>query len=146
MVGERANWEYLEALGGLDRRNTSHTRRGLPGLSHPRSPPKQIGGNGRQEMLTDNGVFKCRGGTMASKLKDEILYDHNHDGIDRRGFLKCMAWAGTGALCVMSGGVLKSYRPSRLPEVSSQNATGGLSIVQITDSHMGFNKTAKPDL
>ena len=41
--------------------------------------------------------------------KDEILHDHNHDGIDRRGFLKCMAWAGTGALCVMQGGVLRSY-------------------------------------
>ena len=46
--------------------------------------------------------------------KDEILHDHNNDGIDRRGFLKCMAWAGTGALCVMEGGVLKSYSLSRL--------------------------------
>ncbi|PWT84661.1 MAG: metallophosphoesterase, partial [Acidobacteria bacterium] len=45
---------------------------------------------------------------MAS-TKDEILYDHNHDGIDRRGFLRCMAWAGTGALCVMQGGVLKTF-------------------------------------
>jgi len=43
---------------------------------------------------------------MTGKVKDEILYDHNHDGIDRRGFLKCMAWAGTGALCVMSGALL----------------------------------------
>ena len=38
-----------------------------------------------------------------------IEHDHNHDGIDRRGFLKCMAWAGTGALCLVEGGVLKSY-------------------------------------
>src|SRR5207302_1589202 len=29
------------------RRNTSHMRRGLPGLSHPRRPPKKIDGNGR---------------------------------------------------------------------------------------------------
>ena len=35
---------------------------------------------------------------MTKNTKDEILYDHNQDGIDRRGFLKCMAWAGTGAL------------------------------------------------
>jgi len=28
----------------------------------------------------------------------------NDDGVDRRGFLKCMAWAGTGALLVMKGG------------------------------------------
>jgi len=26
------------------------------------------------------------------KNHDAILFDHNHDGIDRRGFLKCMAW------------------------------------------------------
>src|SRR6478609_8036109 len=38
-----------------------------------------------------------------------IEHDHNHDGIDRRGFLRCMAWAGTGALCLVEGGVLKSY-------------------------------------
>src|SRR5437588_10380222 len=83
---------------------------------------------------------------MAGKVKDEIQYDHNHDGIDRRGFLKCMAWAGTGALCVMSGGVLKSYSLSRLPEMSSKEATGELSFVQISDSHMGFNKPANPDV
>src|SRR6516162_194768 len=41
--------------------------------------------------------------------KDKIVMNHNHDGIDRRGFLKCMAWAGTGTLCVMKGGVLNSY-------------------------------------
>src|SRR5258708_5652868 len=83
---------------------------------------------------------------MAGKGEDEILYDHNHDGIDRRGFLKCMAWAGTGALCVMSGGVLKSYSLSRLPELSPKEAIGELSFVQISDSHMGFNKPANPDV
>ena len=73
MVGERAKREYLEALGGLDKRNTSHTRRGLPGLSHPRRPPKQIAGKGRQKMVTDVGVFKGRIGTMAGQLKDSTL-------------------------------------------------------------------------
>jgi hypothetical protein len=28
-----------------------------------------------------------------------------HDGIDRRNFLSCMAWAGTGLLWTMAGGV-----------------------------------------
>ena len=60
---------------------------------------------------------------MAGTVKDEILHDHNDDGIDRRGFLKCMAWAGTGALCVMSGGVLKSYSLSRLPELRDRKST-----------------------
>src|SRR4249920_46939 len=83
---------------------------------------------------------------MAGKTKDELLHDHNKDGIDRRGFLKCMAWAGTGALCVMHGGVLKSYALNRLPDLGSAGAAGELSFVQISDSHMGFNKPANPDV
>jgi Icc protein len=84
---------------------------------------------------------------MTKKVKDEILHDHNQDGIDRRGFLKCMAWAGTGALCVMQGGVLKSYGLSRLSDLgASAAAAGELSFVQISDSHMGFSKPANPDV
>ena len=76
---------------------------------------------------------------------NELLHDHNHDGVDRRGFLKCMAWAGTGAFFVMQGGVLKSYSLSRMPELRTA-AAGELSFVQISDSHMGFNKAANPDV
>jgi len=83
---------------------------------------------------------------MSEKKKDELLHDHNNDGIDRRGFLKCMAWAGTGAFCVMQGGVLKSYSLSRLSELNTAEAKGELSFVQISDSHMGFNKPANPDV
>jgi len=32
------------------------------------------------------------------------------DGIDRRGFLNCMAWVGTGVVFAMSGGVLASTK------------------------------------
>src|SRR5215217_5061696 len=66
------------------------------------------------------------------------------DGIDRRGFLECMTWAGTGALCVIQGGVLKSFSLSRTPR--SALISGELSFVQISDSHMGFNKPANPDV
>ena len=83
---------------------------------------------------------------MAGQPKDEILHDHNHDGIDRRGFLKCMAWAGTGALCVMQGGVLKSYSLSLVSGLKEQHTKGDLSFVQISDSHMGFNKPANTDV
>jgi len=47
---------------------------------------------------------------------------------------------------VMSGGVLKSYSLSRLPGLSPKEAMGELSFVQISDSHMGFNKPANPDV
>jgi Icc protein len=83
---------------------------------------------------------------MGEKPKDEILHDHNNDGVDRRGFLKCMAWAGTGALCVMQGGVLKSYSMSRIGELDAKKMAGELSFVQISDSHMVFNKPANPDV
>ena len=81
-----------------------------------------------------------------SGATDEIHYDHNHDGIDRRGFLKCMAWAGTGAFCVMQGGVLRSYALGGLGGKSKKDLLGELSFVQISDSHMGFSKPANPDV
>jgi 3',5'-cyclic AMP phosphodiesterase CpdA len=83
---------------------------------------------------------------MAGNTKDEILHDHNHDGVDRRGFLKCMAWAGTGAFCVMQGGVLKSFSMSRIAEMNPGEMKGELSFAQISDSHMGFNKPANQDV
>ena len=83
---------------------------------------------------------------MSKKKKDEILFNQNNDGVDRRGFLKCMAWAGTGAFCVMQGGVLKSYSLSRIAELDQSKMKGELSFAQISDSHMGFNKPANPDV
>src|SRR5258708_6689603 len=80
---------------------------------------------------------------MTLKPSNVLLVDHNHDGVDRRGFLKCMAWAGTGALCVFQGGVLKSFS---LSDASNRKVQGELSFVQISDSHMGFNKPANPDV
>jgi 3',5'-cyclic AMP phosphodiesterase CpdA len=86
---------------------------------------------------------------MADKIihnhNDEI-HDHNDDGIDRRGFLKCMAWAGTGALFVMQGGVLKSFGMSQVAHADSKMLKGELSFVQISDSHIGFNKPANTDV
>ena len=68
------------------------------------------------------------------------------DGIDRRGFLKCMAWVGTGTLCVLKGGVLKSYALSDVMQHKVGDFKGDLSFVQISDSHIGFNKAANPDV
>ncbi len=82
-----------------------------------------------------------------------ILRNDNNDGVDRRGFLKCMAWAGTGVLWAMSGGVLKSQHLSSLagrafPGLNSPGgiAPGDFHFVQISDSHIGFAKEANPDV
>ena len=80
------------------------------------------------------------------KANGLIGHDHNHDGIDRRGFLKCMAWAGTGALCVVEGGILRSYALPKMGSETKSHKMHGLTFVQISDSHMGFNKPANPDV
>jgi Icc protein len=79
---------------------------------------------------------------MADFIKDNL----NPDGVDRRGFLKCMAWAGTGTLCLIQGGVLKSFALSDIANRGLAAAKGELSFVQISDSHIGFDKAANPDV
>jgi Icc protein len=81
---------------------------------------------------------------MKSKNKI-ILHDHNHDGLDRRGFLECMAWAGTGMLWTVTGGLLGSaVLPNRAGAAEMNRGT--FSFVQISDSHIGFNKDANKDV
>ena len=69
---------------------------------------------------------------MKSKSKI-ILHDHNHDGLDRRGFLECMAWAGTGMLWTVTGGLLGSaVVPNRAG--AAEITKGTFSFAQISDS------------
>jgi len=92
-------------------------------------------------------------------MKNHFHHDHEHahdqngDGIDRRGFLECMAWTGTGVLWMMTGGVLKSYGMSQMIDRTTGGLKSGLvipksdfSFVQISDSHIGFTKAANPDV
>ena len=75
--------------------------------------------------------------------RDGIDHDGiDRDGIDRRGFLECMAWAGTGVVWTIAGGVPSS----RAFGQKVNGPKGELSFVQISDSHMGFNKPANPDV
>src|SRR5579862_3361003 len=79
---------------------------------------------------------------------DERIFDE--DGIDRRGFLKCMAWAGTGLLYTVSGGTLASHPLRNLltgqPEATKALEAASFSFVQISDSHIGFSKDANKDV
>ena len=67
--------------------------------------------------------------------------DDHHD-VDRRGLLRCMAWAGTGAVWTVSGGLLSSVA---LDDAAAAPKTGTFSFVQVSDSHIGFMKPANPD-
>src|SRR5271163_1357863 len=77
---------------------------------------------------------------------EHIEHDVTQDGVDRRGFLKCMAWAGTGMLWTISGGVLASKILSPTRAAAAESMMGDFSFVQISDSHIGFNKPANTDV
>jgi 3',5'-cyclic-AMP phosphodiesterase len=61
--------------------------------------------------------------------------------VNRRTLLRCMAWAGTGVVWTVSGGV-----PRMLSIGEAQAAPAdGFTFVQISDTHIGFSKDANPD-
>jgi len=64
------------------------------------------------------------------------------DGIDRRGFLECMSWAGTGILWTLSGGLPNGLG---LGSALAAEPTRAFTFLQISDSHVGFDKPANPD-
>jgi 3',5'-cyclic AMP phosphodiesterase CpdA len=66
------------------------------------------------------------------------------DGINRRHALECMIWAGTGVLWTVSGGVPKSM--SLLGDAqAAETSPSALTFLQISDSHVGFDKPANPN-
>ena len=68
------------------------------------------------------------------------MTDRESPSIDRRHALTCMVWAGTGVVWTVAGGV----PASRLIGQAAAEE-GGFSFVQISDSHIGFDKPANPD-
>lgn len=65
------------------------------------------------------------------------------DGIDRRGFLECMTWAGTGVLWGLGGGLPQAV--SLASAHAAEAAPSPFTFLQISDSHVGFSKPANPD-
>jgi 3',5'-cyclic AMP phosphodiesterase CpdA len=62
------------------------------------------------------------------------------DTLDRRGFLRCAAWAGTGLVWTVSGGLLTSRSFAQEADTKAD-----FSFVQISDTHFGFNKEPNAD-
>ncbi|MDR3527244.1 MAG: metallophosphoesterase [Rhizomicrobium sp.] len=60
----------------------------------------------------------------------------------RRSALACMAWSGAGTVFALSGGVPVAFA------LGEESKMAGLKplFVQISDSHIGFNKDANPDV
>ena len=65
---------------------------------------------------------------------------------NRRDFLKCMAWAGTGALFAFDGGIAGSIGlDSAFAAPLRNSGTKPFTFVQLSDSHIGFNKPPNAD-
>jgi plastocyanin len=103
--------------------------------------------NGWRQLSMQNATNE--GGAMTDKkqqdLIDQRLQDLNNDGVDRRGFLKCMAWAGTGLVWTFSGGIPMSRVFANNHDLRA-GENGDFRFVQISDSHIGFDKPANVDV
>jgi 3',5'-cyclic-AMP phosphodiesterase len=106
---------------------SSHSRR-----KREERPP---GGNNVNERESLVALAAMRG-----EIERESV---SSDGVDRRGFLKCMAWAGTGMVWSFAGGVPFSHALGHGGRPAHQ---ADFSFVQISDSHIGFNKPANTDV
>ncbi len=72
--------------------------------------------------------------------------EHDDNGINRRKVLECMTWAGTGLLWTVVGGIPRTL--GLIDEAVAQEPKGGpkgFTFLQISDSHMGFDKPANPN-
>src|ERR1700682_2775982 len=68
--------------------------------------------------------------------------DDHGQGLGRREVLECMVWAGTGVLWTVSGGVPHSV--GLIGDALAAEPTG-FTFLQMSDSHIGFDKAANPD-
>jgi predicted phosphodiesterase len=77
--------------------------------------------------------------------------DHDHDEphagiLDRRQMLtRCAGWAGTAAVYTIAGGTLSSVTIDQaLAAKPRQGAAKPFTFLQISDTHIGFDKAANP--
>jgi len=78
---------------------------------------------------------------METTMSDDKLL------LSRRNALKCMASGGAGTLFVLAGGVFTPVDLAMAGEYGRGGSKAGKPLfVQISDTHIGFNKEANPDV
>ena len=73
----------------------------------------------------------------------DVTENGGNNGVSRRKVLECMTWAGTGVLWTVSGGVPRSLG---IIDGALAAEPSKLSFLQISDSHVGFDKPANPNV
>src|SRR5262249_2641282 len=86
--------------------------------------------------------YSRNGGTAAEKGDSQMSEIDQRDGINRRKVLECMTWCGTGVLWTIAGGVPHSLGIMGKAQAAESR---GLTFLQISDSHVGFDKPANPN-
>lgn len=65
----------------------------------------------------------------------------------RRRALRCLAYGGAGTLFTLAGGVLTPFDLALAAGTRRPAAAAGVPLfVQVSDTHIGFNKEANPDV
>jgi 3',5'-cyclic AMP phosphodiesterase CpdA len=65
---------------------------------------------------------------------------------DRRGFLRCMTWAGSAMVWTVAGGIPRSRVIGAGLVGAAEAAETGFSFAQVSDSHLGFDKPVNPNV
>src|SRR5579864_926962 len=81
-------------------------------------------------------------GIMENESDQKLI---NLGNQNRRDFLKCSAWAGAGVVWMLSGGIPKAFALGVAGKLPEGVALTGFHFMQISDSHIGFNKEANPE-
>jgi 3',5'-cyclic AMP phosphodiesterase CpdA len=76
-------------------------------------------------------------------MTERTIPEQQGDGVDRRGFLECMAWVGTGLAWSALGGVFSSRA---LGHQLAAQRNADFAFAQISDSHIGFSHAPNKDV
>src|ERR1700737_881921 len=104
-----------------------------------------IGGNGSEKKPGINLAHPRSRPWKPSWLQGRLTMTSDHDdghGVSRRKILECMTWAGTGVLWTIASGMPRSM--GIIGEATAAEPSG-LTFLQISDSHVGFDKPANPN-
>lgn len=61
------------------------------------------------------------------------MLNNDNDQMEWLVFLECMAWGSTGVLCLIEGGIPRSYSLSYQAGAAARPGDGEFTIVQISD-------------
>src|SRR5579872_3829028 len=97
-----------------------------------------------EDLAVGVGIKPMYQRSSAPKSQTEAPMSNDQLIRSRRNALKCLAYGGAGTVFTLTGGVFMPIDLAVAADKSSQ--VGRPLFVQISDTHIGFNKPANPDV